>query len=109
MLMILDEMKVYNLMNLDDYDVLLGLDWLGSARVNIDYAEESMIVGSKLIKLRRFESANENVYDVCVAEVANPDSVDVKEWDYNFHDKVKPAGELSNVELEFSRFQKGIF
>ena len=69
-----------------------------------------MIVESKLIKLLRFQSANENVYYICVAEVANPDSVDVEEWDYNFHDKVKPAGVLSNVELEeFSRFQKGIF
>lgn len=68
-----------------------------------------MFLGNKVIKHRKFVPTVEDILDVCVAEVANPSSFEIEEWNYNFHE-LKPAGKLSCVELEeFSRFQKGIF
>ena len=95
--------------DLEDYDILLGLDWLRSERVSIDYCKEIMFLGNKVIQLRKLVPTIEDILDVCVAEVTNPTSFEREEWNYNFHE-LKPAGKLSCVELEeFSRFQKGIF
>lgn len=65
--------------DLEDYDILLGLDWLRSERVSIDYCKEMMFLGNKVIKLRKLVPTVEDILDVCVAVVTNPSSFEIEE------------------------------
>ena len=95
-------------LDLDDHDILLGLDWLQRAGACIDYSRNLMQVGRKVIKLTSSDQEHEEV-DICIADVENSTIVDVEEWNHAPQTELKPASQLDSSKLDkFKEFQNEI-